>query len=73
MPTLGTHGRQKDVVWATKAIALDGNRADAYVFLGGAEQAFGRPAAAKAAYKRYLQLLPHGRYAGDLRAILGSL
>ena len=59
--------------WATKAIALDANRADAYVFLGSAEQAFGHRAAAKAAYKRYLQLSPHGRYAADLRAVLGSL
>jgi hypothetical protein len=59
--------------WATKAIALDGNRADAYVFLGGAEQVFGHRAAAKAAYQRYLQLSPRGRYAADLRAVLGSL
>jgi predicted TPR repeat methyltransferase len=59
--------------WATKAIALDANRADAYVFLGSAEQAFGHKAAAKAAYQRYLQLSPHGRYAADLRAVLGSL
>ena len=59
--------------WATKAIALDANRADAYVFLGGAQQACGHKAAAKAAYKRYLQLSPHGRYAADLRAVLGSL
>ena len=59
--------------WATKAIALDANRADAYVFLGSAEQAFGHKAAAKAAYQRYLQLSPHGRFAPDLRAVLGSL
>ncbi|MGB8294386.1 MAG: hypothetical protein WCG85_03080 [Polyangia bacterium] len=59
--------------WATKAIALDANRADAYVFLGSAEQAFGHKAAAKAAYQRYLRLSPHGRYAADLRAVLGSL
>ena len=59
--------------WATKAIAIDAHRADAYVFLGSAEQAFGHKAAAKAAYQRYLQLSPHGRYAADLRAVLGSL
>jgi tetratricopeptide (TPR) repeat protein len=59
--------------WATKAIALDANRADAYVFLGGAQQACGHKAAARAAYKRYLQLSPHGQYAADLRAVLGSL
>jgi hypothetical protein len=59
--------------WATKAIALDANRADAYVFLGSAEQASGHKAAAKTAYQRYLRLSPHGRYAADLRAVLGSL
>jgi hypothetical protein len=59
--------------WARKAIAIDGDQADAYVFLGGAEQAAGHKAAAKAAYKRYLQLSPQGRYAADLRAVMGSL
>jgi tetratricopeptide (TPR) repeat protein len=59
--------------WASKAIALDATRADAYVFLGSAEQAFGHKAAAKAAYQRYLRLSPHGRYAADLRAVIGSL
>lgn len=59
--------------WAKKAIALDANRAEAYVFVGGAEQAAGHNAAAKAAYKRYLQLSPQGRYAGDLRAVLAVL
>jgi len=59
--------------WAKKAIAIDAERADAYVFLGGAEQAAGRGAAAKAAYKRYLQLSPQGRYAADLRAVLTTL
>lgn len=56
--------------WAKKAIAIDADRADAYVFLGGAEQAAGRNSAAKAAYKRYLQLAPQGRYAADLRSVL---
>lgn len=59
--------------WSKKAIAVDANRADAYVFLGGAEQAAGHNAAAKAAYKRYLQLAPQGRYAGDLRSVLSTL
>ena len=59
--------------WATRAIALDADRADAYVFLGSAEQAFGHKAAAKTAFQRYLRLAPHGRYAADLRAVLGSL
>jgi hypothetical protein len=59
--------------WSKKAIALDADRADAYVFLGGAEQAVGRMSAAKTAYKRYLELSPQGRYASDLRAVLASL
>ena len=46
---------------------------DAYVFVGGAEQSAGHRKAAKEAYKHYLQLAPGGRYAADLRAIVGSL
>jgi tetratricopeptide (TPR) repeat protein len=64
---------RKALDWAKKAIALDEDLADAYVFLGGAEQAAGRPAAARTAYQRYLQLAPSGRYAGDLRAVLRTL
>jgi hypothetical protein len=59
--------------WSHKAIAADPNTADAYVFIGGAEQNAGHRKAAKDAYKRYLQLAPGGRYAADLRAIIGSL
>jgi tetratricopeptide (TPR) repeat protein len=59
--------------WSHKAIAADPNMADAYVFIGGAEQNAGHRKAAKDAYKRYLQLAPGGRYAADLRAIVGSL
>ena len=59
--------------WGQKAIAADPNVADAYVFIGGAEQNAGHRKAAKEAYKRYLQLAPGGRYAADLRAIVGSL
>ena len=59
--------------WARKALALDQNQADAYVFVGGAEQAAGHLAAARTAYKHYLQLSPKGRYATDLRRVLGSL
>jgi hypothetical protein len=66
------HAR-KALDWAKTAIALDEDLADAYVFLGGAEQAAGRPAAARSAYQRYLQLAPNGRYAGDLRAVLRTL
>jgi hypothetical protein len=60
-------------MWSKKALAADPNAADAYVFLGGAEQTAGHGKAAKEAYKRYLQLAPTGRYASDLRAIVGAL
>ena len=59
--------------WARKALALDESQADAYVYLGGAEQATGHAAAARTAYQRYLQLSPKGRYASDLRKVLASL
>lgn len=61
------------LAWARKAIAVDPAAADAYVFVGGAEQNAGHGKAAKEAYRRYLQLAPGGRYAADLRAILGNL
>jgi Flp pilus assembly protein TadD len=68
------HGRARQALdWAKKAVVLDAQRADAYVYLGGAEQAAGRSAAARAAYKRYLQLAPQGRHAADLRAVLANL
>jgi tetratricopeptide (TPR) repeat protein len=67
-------GRARQALdWAKKAVALDAERAEAYVYLGGAEQVAGRTAAAKAAYKRYLQLAPQGRHAADLRAVLANL
>ena len=67
-------GRARQALeWAKKAVALDAERAEAYVYLGGAEQAAGRSAAAKAAYRRYLQLAPQGRHAADLRAVLANL
>jgi len=58
---------------AQQAIALDPNQADAYVIIGGVEQDRGHTGAAKAAYAKYLQLAPKGRYAADLRAIVGTL
>jgi Tfp pilus assembly protein PilF len=59
--------------WAKKALGVDPNLADAYVFLGGAEQEMGNPDAAKAAYKKYLELAPTGRHARELRVVLDSL
>ena len=59
--------------WAKKALAAKPDLADAYVVLGGAEQESENPDAAKAAYKKYLELAPTGRHARDLRAILDNL
>jgi tetratricopeptide (TPR) repeat protein len=59
--------------WSKKAIAADPNVADAYVFVGEAEQNARHNKAAKDAYSHYLRLAPGGRYASDLRAVLRSL
>lgn len=61
------------LAWGKKAVGADPNVAEAYVFIGGAEQNAGRGKAAKQAYQRYLELAPKGRYAADLRAIVGRL
>ncbi len=61
------------LTWAKKVITVDPSQADAYVFMGGAEQAAGRPKAAREAYRKYLELAPKGRYASDLRVILQTL
>ena len=58
---------------AQKAISIYPDQPDAYVIIGGVHQDGGRNQQAKAAYQRYLHLAPHGRYAGELRSIVGSL
>jgi hypothetical protein len=59
--------------WAKRATEVNPDLADAYVVLGGAEQEAENPDAAKAAYKKYLELAPNGRHARELRSILESL
>jgi Flp pilus assembly protein TadD len=59
--------------WANKALHIRRDLPDAYVFLGGAEQQMGRPAEAKAAYRKYLALAPTGRHASELRKVLERL
>lgn len=61
------------VVWARRAIERNADTADAYVYVGMAEQESGHRAAAKAAYQHYLQLAPKGRYASDLRSVVNAL
>jgi CheY-like chemotaxis protein len=58
---------------AQKAISIYPDQPDAYVIIGGVHQDGGRTEQAKAAYQRYLHLAPHGRYAVELRSIVGSL
>lgn len=58
---------------ADKALALDPGSADAYVIAGGVHQDSGRNREAKAAYRKYLELAPRGRYADELRSIVNSL
>jgi hypothetical protein len=59
--------------WARKAIAANPNLADAYVFIGSAEQQSRHVQAAKTAYLKYLELAPKGRYARDVRAVVRGL
>jgi CheY-like chemotaxis protein len=59
--------------WAQKAIAIDPTTPDAYFFLGNGQQVAGRRKEARAAYEKYLELAPDGKFAADLRAFLGSL
>jgi tetratricopeptide (TPR) repeat protein len=59
--------------WARKAVAVNPRLADAYVYIGSAEQQSGHGQAARIAYQKYLELAPTGRYATDLRAVLRGL
>jgi CheY-like chemotaxis protein len=65
--------RREALQWAERAVELDPKHADAYVIIGGVKQAADDIAAAKVAYKKYLELAPNGQYAADLRAIVDSL
>ncbi len=64
---------KKALEWAEKAVATDATMADAWVFIGGAQQELGDAAAAKAAYAKYLELAPTGKYARDLRIIVNGM
>ncbi|MDX2022486.1 MAG: response regulator [Deltaproteobacteria bacterium] len=59
--------------WAKSAVSANPKLADAYVFIGEVEQELGHKAAAKAAYAKYLELAPSGKYAADLRVIVKNL
>ncbi len=55
-----------------RAIALNARNADAHVNLGGLYDVMGDAKRADAAYRRYLQLEPNGRFANDVRKLLSS-
>ncbi len=59
--------------WAQKALAVDQNIPEAYAFIGTAQQMAGKRKEAKEAYQKYLELDPTGKYASDIKAIIGSL
>jgi hypothetical protein len=68
------HGRGIAALsWARKAVAVNPNLANVYVFIGSAEQQSGHAQAAKTAYLKYLELAPKGRYAHDVRAVMHGL
>jgi len=58
------------LTWAQKAVAADPNIADAYVFIGTAEQQAGHGQAARTAYLKYLELAPEAPDAAEKRALL---
>ena len=58
--------------WAQNALELGSRDPDAYVLLGHAEQAAGKPGKALAAYRRYLELAPRGWHAERLRSLTGA-
>jgi CheY-like chemotaxis protein len=65
--------RRESLAEAERAVKLDPKWADAYVIIGGVHQDAGEMDDAKRAYQRYLELEPHGQFAGDLRAIVDRL
>jgi hypothetical protein len=59
--------------WARRTLDTDQSLADAYLIVGVAEQEAKHATAAKAAYRRYLELAPRGRYVRDVRLSMAEL
>jgi hypothetical protein len=70
---LNRNRRRESLAAAERAIKLNPKWADAYVVIGGIHQDAGEMADARRAYQRYLELEPHGEFAGELRAIVDRL
>jgi Flp pilus assembly protein TadD len=56
-----------------RAVEVDPGSAPAWLALGEVHLARGEAAAARAAYERYLELEPRGRWARDVRQVLDRL
>jgi Flp pilus assembly protein TadD len=61
------------IEWFQKTIALDSNRAVAYLNLGDAYLQLGKKSEAKQAYQKYLQLQPNSKAAAGVQEKLKSL
>ena len=59
--------------WAERARAIDPTLAEAYLLIGGASQQSGLVQEARSEYGKYLELVPSGGHASDLRVILRRL
>jgi hypothetical protein len=59
--------------WANRAVSMGTEDADAQVLIGHAERDAGHPAAAIAAYRRYLRRAPYGWHAVRVRAAIREL
>ena len=59
--------------WATKAVDLGSDNADAYVLIGHAARKNGKNDEALAAYRRYLKEAPYGWHAVRVRAAIRQL
>ncbi|HXT98356.1 MAG TPA: DUF4388 domain-containing protein [Polyangia bacterium] len=70
---LNRNRRREALSAAERAVKLNPKWADAYVVIGGIHQDAGEMADARKAYQRYLELEPHGQFAGELRAIVDRL
>jgi hypothetical protein len=70
---LNRNRRRESLAAAERAIKLNPKWADAYVVIGGIHQDAGEMSDARRAYQRYLELEPHGEFAGELRAIVDRL
>lgn len=69
-----SNGNKDEVsAWANRAIELGVTNPDVYVLLGHSERRLGRAESASAAYRRYLELAPHGWHAPKVRKALEAL